>query len=514
MDLKLLIKGLLSGLWVLITLVLYFQMHESYGFAFFAGRHFGFVMVALIVFFGLVYTIKQSKKWAVFIPTGLGILFYLLIGLLMVQISLSRVFEIPTAINWVNLLLLDISHLLGLGFIISGTLLNGNSCIPLIKIDTQSSIYPSSIFGLGIMVMTFLYFVLGALELLRMPFTWIPLVWPMILSPRKSLKLLKEFWLSPIKGIGEVKWSGWLAIWIMGLFTTLNLLEGIRPVPKGYDALTQYYNLVQIMGQTERLVEGFGAYNWLLYIASGKFVWGWDSLSFVLSNSLVLFSAIALYFLAQSRVSKNTALIIAASFMATPLINVVPGLQQKVEGGILFFSILGVHTLMVILEDRSDIRKYLLWLGIISGYLFGIKYSSLILIWSFGVIIAWYFGNFWTLIATVCLIVSGIIFLDLDAYADLNWEHLNRNRTVYWLLVVASLSIIIAITDSLVQWKKIMVGYLLILIGGVLPFAPWLVKHYGETESFKVSDLLNGANQELFFDFESLKNQIQNEKDN
>jgi hypothetical protein len=183
-----------------------------------------------------------------------------------------------------------------------------------------------------------------------------------------------------------------------------------------------------------------------------------------------------------------------------------------VEGGILLFSIIGVHTLLVVLEDRSDLKKYLLWLGILSGYLFGIKYSALILIWAFAGVIAWYFGNFWTLVTAVGLILSGIIFLNLDAYADLNSEHLNRERSVYWLIGISVVSGIIALKDPLVQWKKIMWSFLLLIGGGALSFAPWLVKHYGETQSLQIPDLLNGSNQELFFDFEALKTQIQNEK--
>lgn len=507
-------RVVLSGLWGIVTLFLYFQMHESYIHAVFAGRHIGFVVISLSIFFGLVYALLHQKKWAVPLSSGLGMLFYVLISLIMVQVFLVKEFEIPGAINWGHLVLLDLSHLLGIGLILSGTILNGFLCISLLKIDAQHPIYQPTIFALGIIVITFCNFVLGYFNLLKIPFTWIPLVWPIVIAPRKSWKVLKGFWWKPLKGVQELKWSGWLAIWVIGLFFVLNFLEGIRPVPKGYDALTQYYNLIQIMGQSNQLVEGFGAYNWLLYVGLGRFAFEWNSLSFVLSNSMVFASAIALYFLAKSRISKNTALIMTAFFMATPLINVVPGLQQKVEGGILFFSIVGVHSLWVILEDRPDIKKYLFWLGILSGYLFGIKYSSIILIWSFGVVIAWYFGNFWTLIAAMGFIMSGMLFLNLDAYAGLNLEHLNRSRTAFWLIGIASASLIMALTDSLVQWKKIMVGFLLMAGGGVWSVAPWLIKHYWETQSFQVTDLLNGANQELFFDFESLKTQIQNEKNN
>lgn len=512
MDLKLLVKVILSGIWGILTFVLYFQEHSSFVHALFAGRHIGFIVVSLGIFFGLVYAIIKKKKWALRLPSGVGIIFFVLIGLLMVQIFLVGVFEIPHPIHWEKILLLDLAHILGMGLIVTGTILNGFLMIHWLKIEPQSSVYYPSIFGLGILGITLINFFLGYFQLLQLPFTWLPLVWPVLLAPRKSWKIFKAFWWSPIKGIKEVKWSGWLAIWVIGFFVVLNFLEGIRPVPKGYDALTQYYNIIQIMGQTDQLVEGFGAYNWLLYIGLGRFVFEWDSLSFVLSNSMVFFSAVVLYFLAKSRVSKNTGLIIAAVFMATPLINVVPGLQQKVEGGILLFSIIGVHTLLVVLEDRSDLKKYLLWLGILSGYLFGIKYSALILIWAFAGVIAWYFGNFWTLVTAVGLILSGIIFLNLDAYADLNSEHLNRERSVYWLIGISVVSGIIALKDPLVQWKKIMWSFLLLIGGGALSFAPWLVKHYGETQSLQIPDLLNGSNQELFFDFEALKTQIQNEK--
>ncbi|MGA1544308.1 MAG: hypothetical protein ACO388_05760, partial [Saprospiraceae bacterium] len=225
-------------------------------------------------------------------------------------------------------------------------------------------------------------------------------------------------------------------------------------------------------------------------------------------------SSIALYFLAKNRVSKNTALILAAIFMATPLINVVPALQQKVEGGILFFSIIGMHTLWVILEDRPNFKKYLLWLGIICGYLFGIKYSTLILIWSFCIVIAWYFGNFWTLLAAVGFIMAGIIFLNLDAFANIHLEHLNRDRSVYWLIGISIACLMIALWDPLIQWKKMILGFLLLMGGGILTFAPWLIKHYKETSSIQITDILNGASQELLFDFEALKTQIRNEKNN
>lgn len=514
MQLKLLIRSILSVLWAVIILVLYFQEHGSYLYAIFGGRHFGFVLVSLGIYFVLINAIIRQKKWASLFSSGLGILLYILLSLLLIQIFLVGAFEIPRPINWGKILLLDLSHLMGLGLIISGTILNGYLCIPLLKIDAESNIYKPTVFGLGILIITLINFGLGYFKILYIPFTWIPLVWPILLAPRKSWKILKRFWWNPIKGINEVKWSGWLAIWILGLFTALNFLEGIRPVPKGYDALSQYFNLIQIMGHTDQLVSGFGAYNWLLFVGLGKFAFEWNSLSFVLSNSMVFISSIALYFLAKNRVSKNTALILAAIFMATPLINVVPALQQKVEGGFLFFSIIGMHTLWVILEDRPNFKRYLLWLGIICGYLFGIKYSSMILIWSFCVVIAWYFGNFWTLLAAVGFITEGIIFLNLDAFANIHLEHLNRDRSVYWLIGISFACLMIALWDPLIQWKKMILGFLLLMGGGILTFSPWLIKHYRETTSIQITDILNGATQELLFDFEALKTQIRNEKNN
>ena len=514
MQLKLLTKGILSVFWGIVVLVLYFQAHESFFYAILGGRHIGFVLISLGIFFVLVKAIIDQKKWSSLFSSVLGILIYIFIILLLVQIFLVRAFEIPRPINWSKILLLDLSHFVGLALLVSGTILNGNLCIPLLKIDSESNIYKPTIFGLGILVISAINFGLGYFNLLRIPFTWISLAWPIFLAPRKSWKILKGFWWNRIKGIDEVKWTGWLAIWVIGLFTALNLLEGIRPVPKGYDALSQYYNLIQIIGNTDQLVNGFGAYNWLLFVGLGKFVFEWDSLSFVWSNSMVFMSSIALYFLAKNRISKNSALILAAFFIATPLINVVPGLQQKVEGGILFFSIIGIHTLWVVLEDRPSIEKYSLWLGVICGYLFGIKYSTLILIWSFIVVIAWYFGNFWTLLASVGFIMAGVIFLNLDAFSNINLEHLNRDRSIYWLIGISSASLVAAIFDPLIQWKKMIVSLILLVGGSLLTFAPWMIKHYLETSSYEVSDLLNGQRQELLFDFEALKTQIQNEKNN
>ena len=286
---------------------------------------------------------------------------------------------------------------------------------------------------------------------------------------------------------------GHFSLWIISIFITLNFFENLRPIPKGYDGMTIYANLSFLLKEYGELVKGYGSYNYSLFSALGLILF--DNPEFVLLTNFgftILF-LLSLFFLSKKFLNTPLSLLVVASTQAIPMINRMAFMQQKVETSLLFFSIILIALFWELIQEKK--LSLVLLIGLLAGFLFGIKYPSIILV--FALISALWYLKLGVLgvVGIGMWIAYFIIASKLDEFSGLSFYH-NESLILNRSLLLGGLFIFIIL---LIQKKDALLSTIKtsVLIGIVagLSFIPWGIKHWQETKNMSINSLLYGKSQ-------------------
>ena len=485
--------------WIAILLVFYLLTHDQLINALFSGRHLIFLGIMGLLFTGLVFYLnKNTKSW---IFSGMG--GWLLVLIMMVGIQLAMIcnFELMNEVK--------IGRWIGLNLIVG--LITPLFFISSFKLGTLIyKSHPSFVhLGIGIIVHTYLIWIFARFEFLNPFFIAAIFVVPFAIKPLHSIKLLKLLFIKRLPNFSSINYSGWASIFIILVTFSLNLVESIRPFPKGYDALTLYYNLIASIHQKKELVDGIGAFYGILYTGSGLFASNLNILSFAFYPCIILCSGILFFSICRKFIDINLSLVGFALLMSVPLINSVAGLQQKIDGLVFLFSLLIVK----IFTDKFGIWKnaeIFLW-GSFLGFLLGIKFSALIFI--AGVIIIFWavIWNKYTLIPMVFATFFIIIEFQLDAFSEMRNYHSYyqiNSKIFLWLALLGFLSIIIWQRDFK---KEVLKKTMILFLGFVISILPMVINNFMETGKLDRQSLLFGNKVNVTIDIDKARNIINKE---
>lgn len=150
----------------------------------------------------------------------------------------------------------------------------------------------------------------------------------------------------------------------------------------------------------------------------------------------------------------------------------------------------------------------MVWLGLLVGFAFGIKITSVMLL--MGVLaVIWYIkGNAWSALAVMLLCIFGIFLLGLDKQSGTRSLHSSVEFT-RWILGAAGMGMLTWQTfknrqEMLANVKRslVMIFFFVVVI------SPWFVKNYSERRQVSVDALLNGKSASPTFrtiDFRDFK---------
>jgi hypothetical protein len=157
-----------------------------------------------------------------------------------------------------------------------------------------------------------------------------------------------------------------------------------------------------------------------------------------------------------------------------------------------------------ILRDQG----MMVWLGLLVGFAFGIKITSVMLLMGVLVVIWYVKGNAWSALAVILLCLFGIFLLGLDKQAGTRAWH-SSVEVVQWIVGAAGLGLLTWQTfknrqEMLVNVKRSLV----VIFFFVAVMSPWFVKNYSERRQVSVDALLNGKSASPTFrtiDFREFK---------
>ena len=394
--------------------------------------------------------------------------------------------------------------------------------------------------GLGIMVVVLALFIFGFVGALNAGLLFPLFAIVLIAGWRYSWLFVQKTLLRTIETPKDLNVIGITSFYLLLILVSMNLVQVMRPIPLGYDAITLYVNLASLINDYGALVPGNQPYNWSLFISLGYLLFNKTAIVLTLSFMGTVLSLFGLYRLSRKWLNVNFALLVVFLFYTMPMVNWLSFRDVKIDLGLLFFSLVILllfhnwlapsgkvvkskkkrggskkksrkgqsgfqwpflseasqkikagftkHTPAILRENQLVVL-----LGVFCGFAMGVKLSALLL---FLALIAalWYVreGGFVALLGGTAIAVFFVLLARLDEQASLRQFHTTASM-IQWAMFLIGGGIF---TFLYIKNRKAFLSNIkLTLIASfflVLVVSPWFVKNYSETKSLSVTALTNG----------------------
>jgi len=380
----------------------------------------------------------------------------------------------------------------------------------------------------GIMLVTTILFVLGLVIMLKWFVVASIFLVILLLCWRTTIHFLKAL-VKPIPIPENLNWVGVIGISALFIITAINYNQLLRPIPTGYDALTLYVNLPSLIGTHDSLVKGYQPHNWSLFMALGYVLYNMTEVALCLSSLGGIFTLFAMYYLGKwLNININYLLIGLAAFYLTPSIVHQSSKELKVDLGLLFIQLSIIitfiywyfrtnetneegrhdsaaadtkfsfgflkkmHNLKLFEKIRQYHFKYIILMGMLTGYSVGIKITSyfiaLALLAGIWLIKKGKFGYMAIFFFSFAL----SLFIKADAISGLRAYHLSADIIKYVCLALSLIFLVLAFLKERTLFTLKFRSSILYGIVALLSFMPWLGKSYFETGSADIMVLING----------------------
>ena len=392
----------------------------------------------------------------------------------------------------------------------------GNLIVKFLKVDFPKNAQKIIELGIGIMAVVLLSFFIAAMKLFYAYVMW-PIIGLIIVANYKiSFEFIKKLFWTPIKFNKKLNILGLFCALLLTYLLSINLLQNLTPWPKGWDSLSLYINLPNLLEEYHGLVKGFQPYNWSIFMSLGMVLFKSIETTLALSYLGGVLCLFALYPLARNifKLDVNFSLATCLAFYLIPTISFQSFLEQKVDLGLLFIVLIIVNLLMDWAKEarpkQAFFDKHLILAGLLTGFAFGIKLTTLFTY--FGVIAMIWFFNMGSLAFFCVTLMSlfGILLVKLDDMSGMRVHHLSSNL-LQWVLLLTGGALLTWLFIK--QRKKLMksIGQtILYSMFFVLMALPWLGKNFvdaGNQLSFNY--LLNGKSNAPVFSLQQFEKKWQ-----
>jgi len=543
---------LFSIFWVFIIFCDYWQKHPLYYHAIDKFKYLYLLIFYLFFTIGLAFFVNSKSKIALKLKRYVNWVSILSTIIILMLVSL---FAYIQQINKLNLEINKISLINNIGvenifyfikgfftvlfatfFVCFTARLLGHFFNQLLDISVEKPAEGIIDLSVGIMLLTTMIFYLGFLSLLK-AYVLVPLfIIIILLNWKKALELLKAL-IKPIPIPDNLNWMAGISIALMLIITAVNFNQILRPIPTGFDALTTYVNLPRLISDYGSLVSGYQPHNWSLFMSMGFIIFDMTEVTLALSLIGGLFTIATLYYLGAHwlKIDKNYVWLILAAFYLTPTIVHQSSKELKVDLGLLFiqlsiitffiiwykkskignndiesldvkedtvkkakqysysFGFLNrLHQLKPLVKLRKTNDKYMVVMGLLTGFALGVKLTSVFLmmailscIWILKQRTTGYFAIFF-------LAIFALLLAKVDNMGGLRTYNLSAS-IVQWIAFTIGIALLVYefIINRELFIKKFSNSLIYALIV-VFSFAPWVAKNYIDTRSTNIDILLNG----------------------
>ncbi len=503
----------------------YFQKHPNYLINIKAFSFYGTLAFVLLVCLGIAFVYTKFPKKIAALSRGLSI--YLLVLFLISVTFISANIAAADLMNTAGLSFLGLLQMQGLfikvSFFLFSIILScyaaGNLFCNVLNVNFTDRSKNIIEIAIGIMLVVMISFLIGALKGLYWYVLGPVLLLIIGINWKQSLEFSKKIFWNKIKGSKKLNLLGVFCFLFLSYIIGMNLLQNLTPWPKGWDSLSLYVNLPNLIHDHHALVKGFQPYNWSLFMSFGLILF--NSIETTLSLAFMggVFCLFAMYPIARGtlKLDVNYSIMALLTFYLIPTIGFQSFLEQKVDLGLLFIILIIVNIILIWSKNKHkelnslepiDERieaipslknydtLYLIIAGLLTGFAFGIKLTTLFSF--FGIIgIIWYLNlGAIAFLGIALLSIFGILLVKLDDMSGMRQYHLSAD-VVQWtlLLVGAGLILFVSFNNRKGLFNCIKQS---VIYGSffVLTTIPWLGKNYidaGKKLSFNY--LMNGKSK-------------------
>lgn len=540
------LSSIFAAAWCIIIFAEYWRYNPEYGKSIEYFNYLDLLVVFLLIGAAASWSISKIKTKPIKFINGLTVF----AGLLILDIITMMFFygKIPSLVLDERGLSLHLGQTIGVALAVFLIYLTARTAGQMLTTVFPLKVAPTDLpviqSALGIMLLTFLLFFLGAFGLLR---NWIvaPLLLIILLVDRHgTFQIIKKTLFQPLKITKGLNALGIFSFLFLGAFLIFDFVQILRPFPAGTDSINLYVNLPKLIGESGELVAGNQPYNWSLFMALGTVVFGRIDVTLALSflGGFLMFRA--LYRLSRKWLSVNQSALCLVLFGTMPMTNFFLYRDMKIDLGLLFVTlcILLIFYNWVVppklskkakkvektvplkskkgsKQKRTKIKSPILpavWLlsaktffanripdilkenhllvimGLLAGFAFGIKLTILFFLFAIGTAIWYSHGGVLAFSAAFFLSFGLVFILKLDAHPLLRDFH-ETVSILQWVLFAVGLGLTFyAFFRDQKNILKLLKSTAIIGAFFVLPILPWLIKNISETGQFTVEAVLNG----------------------
>lgn len=355
----------------------------------------------------------------------------------------------------------------------------------------------------GFVILVLVLFLLGAMKLM---YAWVifPLLGLMIWPGAKELIRLVKTHVFAVSKPFELHAAALVPFVFTLLILSLNLCFITRPYPVGFDDLNLYMNTPKLMAGYHGLTQGGDAYNWSIVMSLGFILYDTAVVATLLSVLPGILSLIVIYRIARiAGVSREWSLTASSVYYTLPNIIWQSRNDAKVDLALMFVTLCAVLLLLdyyfgnrkneasTKLFGKSVPALSLVWAlaGLMLGFAFGIKYTSVMCIFGFLVYLFYVTAGKWAAAGMFFLNFAIIFGLRLTRFGAFEAE---SPLLGVFPLVLAAGCFAMSLRDSLPQLIKSAMLSLVFGLSVGVTFIPWAIKHVSENGSVSFSHILTG----------------------
>jgi hypothetical protein len=507
---------LFATLWILFIAMDYFFHSYYFANAVVHFQYWDLLTVLLLTSAGLLYLQRKNRfldhRFELKGQNGLMLYLYLLLFQVLIFVFYGYKVDLFTGdvVNAVlHFLLFAVATQLGLFMIVLSAFAYGAIAQRFIVFPFSGSSKTFGLIALGFVFMTLLLFISGYFHLLNTLVAGIIVFAPVPIAFRHSIEFAKKIWLKKSKPV-QVHPLAFLCVIILLVFVAMNLTAMMRPMPMGFDSMNLYMNTPNLIAQYEGLTAGGQAYNWSIVMSLGFVLF--DSTSFALSLSILpgILSILVLYKIARMYMNTGFSLLASVLFYTIPVVVWQSTFEAKIDLALLFVCLTAILVFLdrprnkeipIISGNLSIINwiikvipdfKLWIYLGIILGFAFGIKYTAFFVIIAFGASSFYRNMGKWGGITGYFMAFAFVIGLSLYKFSTVelsNWS---------WPFV-STISMIIGLSIFFITSRKkaglfrasILATILMLVFVGIT-FLPWASKHVKENKKVSVAGMMTG----------------------
>jgi len=489
------IVGVFILLWVSFIFLDYVQnhLHYSVGFAYF--QYWDLTLILAGLGLGVVGIVTYSRSRQSNLNLWLNGLSVFLLGLIIILISMymfqRKVMNIsfPVPLSMFRLSVKMFFMAFYTYFVVVTCHAVGMYALRTFRFQMNEVARPVVAIAVGIMTLVAIMFVLGIFSLLKWHVLLILMIGMILITRKEAFPFIAKTLFRPLP-IGNIGILGIFSFYILLIVVSLNFLQITIPIPRGWDSVSLYLNVSSLVNDYSGLVQGHQPYNWSLFMSLGFILFGKAEMALSLSFLGGLLSLFALYYLCKEWLKLRTdyALLCLLMFYLLPSIAHQSYLDLKVDLGLLFI-LLTIVVLLVEWQNRllaaSDFksvsRGYMILIGLMTGFAFGIKLTALMVFFAVVSVIWYMYNGKIAFLAVFCMTMFSILLFRLDDMPNLRQFHLNV-ETFMWVMLGAGLLLFgwsaLKERHNFTQSFKLSILYTTFFI---LPVLPWLTKNYIET---------------------------------